>query len=62
MILKKTLIPNYPEIQNIKDFFYNQGAEYASLSGSGSTVFAISTNKIDISKHKGERFIWQNKL
>lgn len=59
---EETLIPNYPEIQNIKDYFYNREAEYASLSGSGSTVFAVSSNKIDMLKYKGDGFIWQKKL
>ncbi|MEI9943277.1 MAG: 4-(cytidine 5'-diphospho)-2-C-methyl-D-erythritol kinase [Chitinophagaceae bacterium] len=31
----------YPEIQEIKQELYNKGAVYASLSGSGSTVYGI---------------------
>ena len=31
----------YPEIGEIKAFLYDSGAAYASLSGSGSTVFGI---------------------
>ena len=31
----------YPEILNIKDILYKQGALYSSLSGSGSTMFGI---------------------
>ena len=31
----------YPEIKNIKAALYEQGAIYAALSGSGSTVFGI---------------------
>lgn len=31
----------HPLIKNIKEDLYNQGAVYASLSGSGSTVFGI---------------------
>ncbi len=36
---------NYPEIENIKDTLYKSGALYASLSGSGSTVFGIFKNE-----------------
>lgn len=35
------LFPDYPEIQNIKSLLYEQGAVYASLSGSGSAVYGI---------------------
>ena len=31
----------YPDIKKIKDALYSQGALYASMSGSGSTVFGI---------------------
>ena len=31
----------YPEIKDIKDELYKQGALYAAMSGSGSTVFGI---------------------
>lgn len=32
---------NYPEIKKIKEDLYESGAVYASLSGSGSTVFGL---------------------
>ncbi|HZH37294.1 MAG TPA: 4-(cytidine 5'-diphospho)-2-C-methyl-D-erythritol kinase [Flavisolibacter sp.] len=31
----------YPEIKNIKETFYRQGAVYAAMTGTGSTVFGI---------------------
>ena len=31
----------YPEIKNIKDLFYQYGAVYAAMSGSGSTVYGL---------------------
>ncbi|MBS3944771.1 MAG: 4-(cytidine 5'-diphospho)-2-C-methyl-D-erythritol kinase [Melioribacter sp.] len=35
----------YPEIENIKKIFYESGALYASMSGSGSTVFGIFSDE-----------------
>jgi 4-diphosphocytidyl-2-C-methyl-D-erythritol kinase len=32
---------DFPEIKKIKDYLYNNGALYASMSGSGSTVYGI---------------------
>lgn len=38
----------YPEIKNIKEKLYENGCVYASMSGSGSTVFGIFEKKVDI--------------
>jgi len=38
---EKPVFQKYPEIQNIKDELYKAGAIYASLAGSGSTVYSI---------------------
>lgn len=38
---EKVIFPKYNEIVEIKDLMYNKGALYASMSGSGSTVFGI---------------------
>jgi len=35
------IFERYPEIKEIKENFYKKGALYASMTGSGSTVFAI---------------------
>ncbi len=36
-----TLFPHYPVLKEIKEQLYNQGAIYASLSGTGATVYGI---------------------
>jgi 4-diphosphocytidyl-2-C-methyl-D-erythritol kinase len=36
-----SLFPHYPVLGSIKDQLYEQGAIYASLSGTGSTVYGI---------------------
>jgi 4-diphosphocytidyl-2-C-methyl-D-erythritol kinase len=38
---EKTLFPLYPRLAEIKEHLYQQGALYASLSGSGSALFGI---------------------
>ncbi len=38
---EKSVFRKYPEIAEIKDYLYNSGAVYASMSGSGSTVYGI---------------------
>ena len=42
---EKIVIPAYPEIGSIKNKLLDSGAKFASLSGSGSTVFGIYDNK-----------------
>lgn len=41
----------HPEIEAIKQRLYNLGAVYAAMSGSGSAVFGIFQEPIEISKH-----------
>ncbi|MDO4695722.1 4-(cytidine 5'-diphospho)-2-C-methyl-D-erythritol kinase [Porphyromonas sp.] len=40
----------HPVLGEIKESLYLQGAEYASMSGSGSTMYALSKSPLDISK------------
>lgn len=38
---EKTVFPLHPEIEKLKLSFYEKGAVYASMSGSGSSVFGL---------------------
>jgi len=38
---EKSVFTKYPEIENIKNQLYDAGASYASMSGSGSSVYGI---------------------
>jgi 4-diphosphocytidyl-2-C-methyl-D-erythritol kinase len=38
---EKSVFPQYPEIEKLKNILYKTGAFYASMSGSGSAVFGI---------------------
>ena len=42
---EETIFVKYPEIKNLKELLYNNGALYASMSGSGSSVFGIFENE-----------------
>ncbi len=41
---EETVFAEYPEIKQIKDDLYNQGAQFALMSGTGSTVYGIYLN------------------
>lgn len=41
------LINHFPILGNIKDHLYNIGAEYASLTGSGSAVYGLFTHRVE---------------
>jgi 4-diphosphocytidyl-2-C-methyl-D-erythritol kinase len=47
---ERIVIPTYPEIGEIKDGLKKAGASYASLSGSGSTVFGIFNDEAEAKK------------
>lgn len=44
-----SIFPNHPTIAELKNDLYNKGALYASMTGSGSTIFGIFDNEIDTS-------------
>lgn len=41
----------HPEIADIKDRLYYLGAHYAAMSGSGSSVFGLFTEPIELDRH-----------
>lgn len=59
-----SLFPKYPVLKQIKDTLYNNGAIYASLSGSGATVYGIFEKEIEIKRLNlsQDTFIYQGKL
>ncbi|WP_339867789.1 4-(cytidine 5'-diphospho)-2-C-methyl-D-erythritol kinase [uncultured Algoriphagus sp.] len=50
-----SIFPNHPEIARIKDKLYENGAYYAAMSGSGSSVFGLF-------EEKPTQIDWDNKL
>src|ERR1035437_8089989 len=54
-----TILRKYPDISNIKKDLYKKGAVYASMSGSGSTVYGIFNNKENFKgEFKGCKVHW----
>lgn len=56
---EKSIFPNHPEIANIKETLYKKGAEYASMSGSGSSVYGFFKQDIDLRSCFPNYFIWK---
>lgn len=42
---EKPVFKLHPELEKLKEFFYTHGAAYASMTGSGSTVYGIFDSK-----------------
>lgn len=45
---EKNIFYRFPELENIKSKFYERGALYASMSGSGSAVFGVFEKEMDV--------------
>lgn len=54
-----SIFPKYPAIKHIKDKLYALGALYASMSGSGSSVYAIFNKKTDLKHHFSDCYVWE---
>ncbi|WP_102408767.1 4-(cytidine 5'-diphospho)-2-C-methyl-D-erythritol kinase [Parabacteroides bouchesdurhonensis] len=57
-----SVFTKYPVIRNIKNELYNNGAVYASMSGSGSSVFGLFKEPTDLKESFKDSFVWEGKL
>lgn len=57
-----SLFPAYPVLPDLKQQLYDLGALYASMSGSGSTLYGIFTGLPDSQNHFQDYSVWQGKL
>ena len=57
-----SIFPQFPEIENIKEKLYLKGAIYASMSGSGSTVFGIFKNATNLKLEFEGSFVWEGRM
>jgi 4-diphosphocytidyl-2-C-methyl-D-erythritol kinase len=53
---EKSIFKKYPQVARLKDQLYESGALYASMSGSGSSVFGIYENKPELNLSKD--YLW----
>ncbi|MDB5221486.1 MAG: 4-(cytidine 5-diphospho)-2-C-methyl-D-erythritol kinase [Chitinophagaceae bacterium] len=49
----------YPEIEKLKNDLYMQGALYASMSGSGSTIFGIFSKEANIQSTQNDKYFYK---
>ncbi len=60
---ENSIFPKFPEIEKVKATMYEQGAVYASMSGSGASVFGIFNEKpSQLSAQFSSEFLWIEKL
>ncbi|NDV68283.1 4-(cytidine 5'-diphospho)-2-C-methyl-D-erythritol kinase [Dysgonomonas sp. 25] len=59
---EKSIFPQYPAIATIKETLYENGALYASMSGSGSSVFGIFKEEVHLQQLFGNHFYWEGFL
>ena len=55
---EKSVFPLHPVVQGIRDRLYELGADYASMSGSGSSVFGLFRNPIDVGNEFSDHFLY----
>ena len=56
---EESVFARYPRIGEIKERLYAQGAVYASMSGSGSSVFGLFEAPADLNGAFADCFVWQ---
>ena len=57
-----SVFPLYPDLKNIKDMLYSLGADYAAMSGSGSTLFGLFSDEFPTTDWNEDYYVWQTQL
>jgi len=61
-VFEKSIFKKYPVISEIKERMYSLGASYASMSGSGASVYGIFDSAIDLRKNFPSIDYWSGEL
>lgn len=59
---EKSVFAKHPVISAIKDALYEEGALYASMSGSGSSVYGIFKNPTQLKEQFSSCYVWEGQL
>lgn len=59
---EQSVFIEHPSIKQIKEYLYEAGADYASLSGSGSTVYGLFKNDIPVLNLPAAYFVYTSTL
>jgi len=59
---EERLFLRYNALKEIKDELYRQGAIYASMSGSGSSIYGVFDNMVSLKNINPKYYIFQSKL
>lgn len=55
---EKSVFAIHPELAAVKDKLYDLGATYAAMSGSGSSIFGLFKDSVDLSMYSKEKGIF----
>lgn len=59
---ERIVFPEFTAIKDIKNQFYKTGAEFAAMSGSGSTVYGIFSEDPDLTVFPDNYRVWKGKI
>jgi 4-diphosphocytidyl-2-C-methyl-D-erythritol kinase len=59
---EEAVLAHYPQIRQLKNALIDAGADYVSLSGSGSAVFALSKEPLKAGKINNTPLLSHGKL
>lgn len=54
---EQSVFPGHPRVASIRQKLYDMGASYACMSGSGSTVFGLFRNPVDLGDEFSDCFV-----